>query len=363
MKGVGNKNTDFSLRDIRNLAWQYMREKYAEEAVSPEVHSPDQRGGDIANVEVFPNAGYKPVEVTSRGYKVLGQLIGHTDHVDCVAWSPDGKFIASGSYDNTIRIWDVHARQCIRVLGGHSLGISDLAWNPTGSTLGSASYDKTVRLWNIDTWECKHVLAEHSHAVRCIDWAHNGRFIVSGSSDCKIEIWDGFNGRKFRSYVARNEWINAVAFQPSDALVAIGLGGGDVALYSPATGSIQSIKASLSYVNSVAWMPHTGHLCSGSGSGSIRLWDIKNPKPVKELKEHRDKILRVRFSPDGRLLASLGQDRQIIWNCQEWKPLHTIEGPFPTSTYLPLAFASSGPLLATTDVANPTVIQLVQLDF
>jgi WD40 repeat protein len=89
------------------------------------------------------------------------------------------------------------------------------------------------------------------------------------------------------------------------------------------------------------------------------LIDVQKEKSTKEIREHDDKILRLSVSSDGRHLASLGQDRLIIWDCSTWKPIHTVEGPFPTSTYLPLAFGRTAPMLATASATDPTIVQIV----
>jgi len=354
---------ELSLRNVLQLSWDYMFRTYGAEAVHPEVHSPDQRGmRDIADDAIFPNPAIKPVNATSEGYRSIGRLRGHDRHVDCVAWSADGKLLASGSHDNTVRIWQADGLECSRVLRGHKLGVSGLAWSPRDHIVASSSYDKTARLWNADTGDCIAVFAGHGDQIRAIAFSGNGRLLATAASDSSVILWDVPNRTRFRKYSIRKDWINALAFQTATGLLAIGLGGGSIALRSTVGHQErEEVKAHRSYVNALAWMPGQGLLCSGSGDGLIRLWNIANDevKMERELNEHGEKILRLSFSADGRWLASLGEDRLIIWSTENWKPSHTIDGPFPTKTYLPLAFAPTGSIVAAADPEDPTTVQLI----
>jgi WD40 repeat protein len=357
---------DLSLRNLQRLTWAHMHRAYGEEAVHPEVHSPDQRGAyDIADEGIFPNPAIKPVTATSESLRTIGVLRGHKKHVDCVGWSSDGNLLASGAYDNKVCIWRAGSWELVRELRGHTLGVSGVAWSPGQETVASVSYDKTARLWSARTGDCLATFEGHRDQIRALAFSRNGRLLATGAQDSDVVIWDVPNQKRFRKHSLKNHgWINALALKLESGLLAVGLGDGFVALQSTiGDGARQPFKAHRNYVNALAWMPGQGVLCSGADDGLIRLWDVGDDevRMEREIDEHDSKILRLSFSTDGRWLASLGEDRLIVWRCRDWTPAHTIDGPFPTKTYLPLAFAPVGTTLAAADPVDPTAVQLIDL--
>ena len=119
---------------------------------------------------------------------------GHSISVESVAISPDGKTIVSGSYDNTIKIWDNQSGECLNTLEGHSGYVSSVAISPDGKTIVSGSYDKTIKIWDIQSGECLNTLYGHSYFVNSVAISPDGKTIVSGSSDGTLKIWDMQSG-------------------------------------------------------------------------------------------------------------------------------------------------------------------------
>jgi WD40 repeat protein len=196
-----------------------------------------------------------------------------------------------------------------------------------------------------------------------VTWTNGGTLVASGASDGSVRIWTVAKHKMYRTFSSKNQWVNGVAFCEANDTLAIGLGDGKILLRDLLKDDDgRSFKAHHDYVNAVAWMPGTNWLCSGSGGGSVRIWDIASGKNITQLDYHTDKILRLSFSFDGRLLATLGQDRLAICDTQTWKPIHTVKGPFPTSTFLPLAFTPTAKVLATALADDPTAVLLVNLE-
>ena len=118
-----------------------------------------------------------------------GAVSGHTHNVRSLAFKPNSYLLASGSQDNTIRIWDVRDRdnpRHVRTLRGHTQYVTELAWSPDGRTLASASSDGTVRLWNPDNGINFAVLRGHTEDVHSVAWSPDGRILASGSEDTTI---------------------------------------------------------------------------------------------------------------------------------------------------------------------------------
>ncbi len=112
----------------------------------------------------------------------------HSGSVNCVAISPDGQTLVSGSHDKTIKLWNLHNGELKRTLEGHSHSVNCVAISPDGQTLVSGSYDKTIKLWNLHNGELKRTLEGHSHSVNCVAISPDGKTIVSGSAG-EIIVW------------------------------------------------------------------------------------------------------------------------------------------------------------------------------
>ena len=115
---------------------------------------------------------------------------GHTSWINSIAISPDGKYIVSGSDDETIKIWDIKTAECLNTLLGHSETVSSVTISPDGKYIVSGSIDKTIKIWDIKTAECLNTLEGHSSYVESVTISPDGKYIVSGSHDKTRKIWD-----------------------------------------------------------------------------------------------------------------------------------------------------------------------------
>ncbi|MEE1202698.1 MAG: WD40 repeat domain-containing protein, partial [Bacteroidales bacterium] len=128
-----------------------------------------------------------------------GTLKGHTYYVTSVAASPDGEYLASGSWDKTVKIWDAKSGGCIRILEGHSEKVFSALWSPDGKYLASGSYDKTVKIWDAKSGGCMLTLEGHSDIVYSVSWSPDGKYLASGSNDKTVKIWDANSGKELKT--------------------------------------------------------------------------------------------------------------------------------------------------------------------
>ena len=144
----------------------------------------------------------------------ISLITGHTEEVTSVAFSPDGRTLASGSYDNTIRLWNSETGERIRTLEGHTSGVTSVAFSPDGRTLASGSWDNTIRLWNTVTGAEKQTLTGHTGWVHSISFSPDGRTLASGSWDNTIRLWNTVTGAEKQTITGHTGWVNSVTFSP-----------------------------------------------------------------------------------------------------------------------------------------------------
>ncbi|MEA5523163.1 serine/threonine-protein kinase [Limnoraphis robusta] len=253
---------------------------------------------------------------------LVATLKGHSNIVNSVAFSPDGRTLASGSIDNTIKLWDVQTQREIATLTGHSCIVSSVAISPDGRTLASGSNDTTIKLWDVQTQREIATLTGHSRSVISVAFSPDGRTLVSGSRDKTIRLWDVQTQGEIATLTGHLDIVMSVAFSPDSRTLASGSYDHTIKLWDVQTqGEIATLTRHSDHVNSVAFSPDGRTLASGSDDKTIKLWDVPTRREIATLGEHPDwaspDVFSVAFSPDGRTLAIGSRNPTIsLWDVQ-----------------------------------------------
>ena len=272
---------------------------------------------------------------------------GHTDWVSSVAFAPDGKTLASGSGDKTIKLWDTRSGETLRTLEGHRNWVSSVAFAPDGNTLASGSEDKTIKLWDARSGALLRTLEGHTSLINSVAFAPDGNTLASSSSDNTVKLWDARSGALLRTLEGHTSWVNSVAFAPDGKALASGSWDDTIKLWDARSGeTLRTLEGHTSSVASVAFAPDGKTLASSSKDKTIKLWDVSSGELLRTLEGHTDSVWSVAFAPDGNTLASGSVDNTIkLWDARSGELLQTLEGH--TSWVWSIAFAPDGNTLAS----------------
>ena len=292
--------------------------------------------------------------------KLTTTLEGHSNWVYSVAFSPDGKTLASGSYDNTIKLWDVQSGKLTTTLEGHSNRVNSVAFSPDGKTLASGSSDKTIKLWDVQSGKLTTTLEGHSGTVYSVAFSPDGKTLASGSSDKTIKLWDVQSGKLTTTLEGHSNWVYSVAFSPDGKTLASGSSDKTIKLWDVQSGKLTTtLEGHSGTVYSVAFSPDGKTLASGSDDNTIKLWDVQSGKLTTTLEGHSGTVYSVAFSPDGKTLASGSDDNTIkLWDVQSGKLTTTLEGH--SNRVNSVAFSPDGKTLASGSYDNTIKLWDVQ---
>ena len=246
----------------------------------------------------------------------IATLEGPTDTVKSLAFSPDGKKIASGSWPKTVNLWDVATQRNIATFEGETV-----AFSPNGRILATGT--PNINLWDVATQRNIATLEGHTSWVYSLAYSPDGKILASGLSDGMITLWDVATQRDiltFEAYTRPDKWTNndvrSLAFSPDGTILASGSSDRMIKLWDVATGtniaSIREEDGLAPYIYSLAFSPDGTILASGkgNGSGNVKLWDVATKRNIAHFK-HVLEVYSVAFSPDGKIIASGSRDGMV----------------------------------------------------
>ena len=171
----------------------------------------------------------------SKTWVCLKSLQGHTELIKSIAFSSDGKTLASGSDDKTLKLWDCLTGHCLNTMEGHLDRVWSIALSPDNQRLVSASADGTVKLWNVKSSECIKTLQGHDNQVRAVAFSPDGQILASSSHDRTIKLWNVETGECFRTLEGHSNWVVSITFKPDGHVLASGSEDGTIRLWDMQT--------------------------------------------------------------------------------------------------------------------------------
>ncbi len=348
--GLAEELLDRCPEHLRGWEWHYMRRQL--DGARPPLtghtagvwcvaFSPDGRrvasGSIDGTVKVWESATGRLLR-TFRGHlpAVAALLPDNTLFpVMCVAFSPDGKRIASGCHElklsdfrnpsGVVKVWEVETGKEVRAYRGHARLVIGIAFRPDGRQIASSSFDHTVHLWDPATGKTAQVLKGHTDWVNRVSYSPDGRRLASPGMDGLIKIWDTATGRELESLDGHGPVRDVEYSRDGRWLAAAGMDG-SVTLRDAATGQVRRVlRGHSGSAFGVAFSPDGRRLASAGFDKTVRVWDVATGKETITLRGHGDLVWSVAFSPDGRRLVSGSWDKTVrVWDAT---PLDESAGP------------------------------------
>lgn len=244
-----------------------------------------------------------------EGPEIFVQL-GHSESVNSIAFSPDGKYLLSGGGDKTLKLWEVSTGREIRSLTGHTGWVSSAAFSPDGKYIASGGLDDFIRFWDVASGREYKRIGGHIGSILSLAFSPDGKY-VTAATDNIVKIYDVKTGKTIKTFKGHTDSVSSVAFSPDGKYVASG----------------------------------SGWVSEDSKDNTVRLWDVKAAKEIKRFTGHAKGVISVAFSPDGGYLASGSYDKTVIlWNIKSGKKDRVFNNPYEVES---MAFSPDGKYLVS----------------
>jgi RNA polymerase sigma factor (sigma-70 family) len=330
-------------------AWQRGGAVAGEESGAPVAQvRPDGGGAGESGLDDTPQAA----EVWEVWATLQIRLV--TDKpsaVYSVAFSPDGKTLATAKGDGSVGLWDMATGTLVRFISSgepaNTSAVAAVRFSPDGQRVASVGTDKTVKLWDAKSGKMLATFQDHNDNVREVAFSPDGKTLASGSADKTLRVWDAATGRVVAVLQVQEAPVLSLAFTPDGKVLAVASGEPDLFLLDARSGQIvQRFKGHSREIYSVAVSPDGTRLATASRDKTVRLWDLASGKELRQIAGHDGEATSVAFSPDGKRLATGGRDKTIrIHDLTTGKLVATLTGH--TGPVYCVIFSPDGKTLAS----------------
>ncbi len=286
---------------------------------------------------------------------------GHAMRVDGLAFSPDAKLLASGSKDNTVRLWDTERAFELRKLAGHTAWVKAVAFSPDGRWLASGSVDGVVKLWDVTTGrELKSMSGGGS--INALAFSPDARLVAAGNAENSVLVWNAQTGQAERTLTGHTGAVLTLAFSPDGRLLATGARDNSVRIWDTGSGrELHALTGHAERVKALAFSPDGRRLASGSFDNTIKIWDASKGRETRTLAGHTDGVMAVAFTDGGRSLVSAGAGALALtrWDAESGRQLSATSDAESLETLEAAAFSADGRLVASSNGDRTIVLREV----
>ncbi|MGH8002846.1 MAG: CHAT domain-containing protein [Brasilonema sp.] len=290
----------------------------------------------------------KTVKLWKQDGTLLTTLNGHSGAVYAVAFSPQGNIIATASGDTTVKLWKPDGT-LLTTLNGHSGAVYGVAFSPQGNIIATASRDKTVKLWKASDGTLLTTLNGHSDIVSAVAFSPNGQLIASTSRDKTIKLWKQ-DGTFVTTLNGHSDIVSAVAFSPDGQMLATASWDKTVKLWKRDGTLLNTFKNPSGRVYGLAFSPDGDTIASAGWDRTIKLWRWRDGTLLTTLSGHSDTVWGVAFSPDGQTIASASSDKIVKLSKRDNILLTALNGH--SGAVYGVAFSPKGEIIATASDDN-----------
>jgi len=295
----------------------------------------------IQSMKLFPNRDAASFLINNNLSALSISYMTHDESVLSVTFSLDGKYVVSGSWDGTARVWEVSTGKEIARMT-HDESVFSVAFSLDGKYVVSGSADNTARVWEAGTGK-EIARMTHDGYVNSVDFSPDGKYVVSGSEDNTSRVWEASTGSEI-ARMTHDKPVNSVAFSPDGKFVASGSGytfsesaENTARVWEAKTGKEIARMTHDGAVTSVAFSSDGQYVVSGSDDNTARVWEAGTGKEIARM-THDSYMYSVAFSPDGKYVVSGSWDGTArVWEASTGKEIArmTYDGRVSTVAFSP----------------------------
>ncbi len=280
----------------------------------------------------------------------LANFKGHTGIVEGIAYSPNGKFLATCGWDKTIKIWSTDSNKLLHSFKAHDGAVRCLAYSRDGNMLISGARDNSIKIWD-STFTPKYNLFGHQNIINAVLIDPSLRFAYSGGDDMMLKVWDLKKKGQSKTLKKMPRKINGIALSVRGKDIYVATEGPDIYNLTVSGKEKNVFSGHTDEVNTLAYAFNNRYLISGSSDKTAIIWNVKNGKVVQTLTGHTWKVTQVAFSKDSRFAITGSTDGTIkIWEVETGKLLHSYENGVNAITAL--AFSPDITRIASAAMVN-----------
>lgn len=298
----------------------------------------------------------------------VAQLSGHTGKVLSIAFSPDGRLLASGSVDNTLRLWRVEDWTLLRTMSGHAFPVLKFGFSPSGAMLATGSTDGLLRIWQLSNGSLYKTLSGHAGWITALEYSPDSHYLASAADDFTIRLWRPSDYRQALVIDEGMSGINDLAISPDGERLAWAEDNGIVRIWNLSNTAWDKLLTSTNQpARTINFLGNNNLLAVGYDDGHIRIWSLDDGRLLQDVASHASAISSVATSPDGHWLVSASRDGPLkLWRVEnvtdssETDPLEKLNLTSllsaPSSSINDIAFSIDNRWIAAASADNSILI-------